>query len=57
MAKVTYLSKRTGYLTRTRICDKCGYRIQSIEISKESFQKDMEMLSDIKKIMQKHTVV
>lgn len=46
-AKGSRMSKRTGLWTRKRVCDKCGHTDKTIEVSKEQFGLEMELLEDI----------
>lgn len=55
MAKGSRMSKRTGYWTRTRICDKCGFKDITIEVSKTQFGLEMELLNDFQNAMEKYS--
>ena len=39
--------KRTGKYTRTRTCDKCGFKTKTIEITIETYVKENRLMSDI----------
>jgi len=48
------MSKRTGFWTRKRICDKCGFTDIMIEVSKTEFGKQMELVESIAKAVEEY---
>jgi len=44
-------SKRTGYWTRTRTCTKCGHKDVTIEISKDEFFNELDLLAGIDELI------
>ncbi len=54
MAKGSRMSKRTGFWTRHRICNKCGYTDTTVEISKKNFSLEMELLDTKTSAMEKY---
>jgi len=49
------MSIRTGYWTRNRVCDKCGYKIKTMEVSEEEFNNEMKLLEDMEKAFERYT--
>ncbi len=54
MAKGSRMSKRTGFWTRKRICDKCGHTDTTIEVSKEQFGMEMDLLEAFQVAIEKY---
>lgn len=46
-AKITRLSKRLGVVTRKRVCNKCGYTIQTVELNRDTWEKDNKFMTSI----------
>ena len=49
--KYSRMSVRTGYFNRSRVCNSCGYKVSTIEISRDEFARDIRMISDLKRIL------
>lgn len=50
-AKSGYIAKRTGCYTRTRVCNKCGYKIQTMEVNKETYIKNSDLADGLQKLV------
>jgi len=46
-AKITRFSKRLGVTTRKRVCNKCGYTTTTVELNKNTWQKDNRFMTAI----------
>lgn len=57
MAKGSRMSIRSGYWTRKRVCDKCGYTTKTIEVPQDEFSSGMELLANIEKAFDKYSFV
>jgi transcriptional regulator NrdR family protein len=43
----TRFSKRLGVLTRKRVCNKCKYTITTVEINRDTWEKDNKFMTAI----------
>lgn len=43
----TRLSKRLGVITRKRVCNKCKYTIQTVELNRGTWEKDNKLMNSI----------
>ena len=41
----TRYSKRLGAITRKKTCKKCGYLINTVEINRETWEKDNKLMT------------
>ena len=53
----THMSKRLGCIVRKRICNKCGYTVFTVEISKNTYQKDHEFMTTLIRALDKYNEV
>jgi transcriptional regulator NrdR family protein len=42
---------KNGYYKRSRICNKCGHKIITIELPEEEFNKYIRLVKNLKKII------
>ena len=52
----TRVSARTGYLTRKRCCTKCKYKETTIEISRDEFISEMELINGLQRLLDKYNL-
>ncbi len=45
----TRLSKRLGVITRKRVCNKCKYTTTTVEVSRETWERDNRFMEAITK--------
>ena len=53
-ARGSRMSKRTGFWTRKRVCNKCGFEDTTVEVSRSEFGLEMELMEGIDKLFEKY---
>ncbi len=46
-AKGSGMRKRTGFFTRYRVCNKCGYKVRTVEIPYDTYEAENVLMKQI----------
>ena len=52
--KASYALSRGGLRARTRICNKCGYKLQTVEVSRKEYQRQHDLVVALKIAISKY---
>ena len=56
-SKQTRFSKRLGVITRKRKCNKCGYTTNTVEVNRETWEKDNKFMTAVTKAIGEYNLI